>query len=223
MYSISHEKVVDTPEVRMDFHKNSDTMRETHYTYLLSDDVTYPWNPAIVRAIRSFDPDVIPATVKRTYRLPTGGAVVFRYYALLRRTTTPHMRHAHFNTHIGHMGGIAPNIEELIFEGEKPAGAPDGWPGAFIPMTWDIYYRTKRAFHLGQRSAKKIAEDIRAAREKLKELQWKALHDELDYRWDHDEPYFTRVAQQLSGPEIASIGRHVQREKKPMVFVGKGR
>lgn len=221
MYSISHEKVVDTPEMVHQFHKNSDTMREKHYVYLLSDDVTYPWNPAIVKAIHSFDPDAIPATVKRTYQLPTGGTVVFRYYALLRRTTTPHSRHAPFRTHVGHMGGIAPNIEDLIFEGEKPKGAPDGWPGAFIPMTWDIYYRTKAAFYLGQRSARKIAEDIRTAREKAKELQWKAFHDELDYRFDHDEPYITRLVQQLSGPEIDAIGRNHRRDRKPIVFLGK--
>lgn len=221
MYSISHEKVVDTPEVRMDFHKNSDTMREKHYTYLLSEDVTYPWNPAIVKAIRSFDPDVIPATVKRTYQLPTGGTAVFRYYALLRRTTTPHSRHAHFHTHVGHMGGVAPNIEDLIFEDQKPEGTPDGWPGAFMPMTWDLYYRAKRAFYLGQRSAKKIAEDIRAARQRAQELAWKALHDELDYRFDHDEPYITELARKLSGPELASIGHHVRADKKPLVFMGR--
>jgi hypothetical protein len=221
MYSISHEKVVEHSGVPMEFHKNSDTMQEKHYVYLLSEDVTYPWDPAIVKAIHSFDPDAIPATVKRTYRLPTGGTAVFRYYALLRRTTTPHSKHAPFRTHVGHMGGIAPNIEDLIFEDAKPPGTPDGWPGAFMPMTWDLYYRAKRAFYLGQRSAKQIAEDIRAARQKAQELQWKALHDELDYRWDHDEPYFTRLAQQIASPELAQIGHRARREKKPIVFLGR--
>jgi hypothetical protein len=223
VYNLNHNAVTRKGTTDFEFLKPGDVVKEKFYTYSTVEDVQYPWNPAIVRAIRTFDPDMIPATVKRIMVTPAGTEITFIYHAILRRVDAPLVPHPHFSVRMGHSGATiaAPNVEDLILEGEKSKWAEQGgYPGVYIPMTWDIYYRVKRAFYFSAKHHSDLAKEILAAKAQFEAKQEKDWRDEVSYRFEHDLPFMIRQGEKVSGPEINSIG-YAEREKKPFTLVGK--
>lgn len=222
MYTISHNAITNHAQ-DIPFLKPGDVTRELFCEYSTIPNVMYPWDPAVLRAIRSFDGDAVPATVKRVLRTPAGSDVSFLYFALLRRSDSPLVPHEPIVVRMGHGGATAasPNIEDLILEGETPPWAEkQGLPGKFVPMTWDLYYRCKRAYKLSQRTAEQIAKDYLEGLQKAEHDKWKGMKSEMDYRFDHDYKHLKNNVDALSGNEYDSIGQRREREKKPMVFLG---
>lgn len=228
MYAISHQSPLplNLPEMPVDFRRKSDNVIQVYSTYYLYDDAVYPWDPAVLRSIREFDEDFIPATVRRTYHFPTGGEITAVYFAGLRYKPITHTPHDPFDVTPGQSWlGPLPNIEEIVFEDEAPR---EGWPGRFVPCTAALAFRLKRVDKLLNRSlsdqggsglsSRELALDYIQGHLGAQEAQMKALKAEAHYRFDHDWNHIKNNAEKVSSVELKE--GVAPPSKKPFVDLG---
>jgi len=112
----------------------------------------YPSDPAVVDAIHEFDPRVVPLTVIRVYRTPSGGRRAFRFHAIgshvWNRTemAAPWTRSVLTPTWLDDPM-LRPTQMDLHLE-DRTTRRGDGLPGTFLPFDWRVYYGLRSMYQL---------------------------------------------------------------------------
>lgn len=131
-------------------------------------DVMYPADPAVVRAIHEFDRNVMPVTVTRVYRAPTGEERVERRLAIASHLWNPRDGAPAPWTRrilVPTWGPILhPTHMDLHLEDQRTRKG-DGLPGAFIVFDWRIHKALRSAFQewTAKEKVRFISENDRAA------------------------------------------------------------
>lgn len=115
-------------------------------------DPLYPYDPAVVEAIRNeFDPGIIPLIVRRVYRADTGELRTARFHAIAtHRWTDEHMTEPPepwtFRVMLpllyeGPYGDDfrRPNRMAMHIE-DRTSRLGDGLPGGYLPFDWRVYH-----------------------------------------------------------------------------------
>jgi hypothetical protein len=115
-------------------------------------DAAYPWNPMVMKAIWTFDPDAIPMWVRWPFlRCSTDSdqsPVIFGRHAIGRYVKNPIHELTLFNVEMPSMPcqGITfsrPNMIVLLWAGEEKG---DDTPGAYKPFDMEIYLYLRARF-----------------------------------------------------------------------------
>jgi len=105
-------------------------------------DVLYPSDPAVVRAIREFDPNVIPLFVRRAFRASTGQVVVRGFHAFASHRWNPSRKPASWTKHVlmpTYSNAPRPTHMDLHLE-DRTQRIGDGLPGGYVPFDWRQYH-----------------------------------------------------------------------------------
>jgi len=98
-------------------------LRDVEYSAVFSDGLDP--DPAVVNAIRAFDPEYVPLLVRRVFQAPTGGVVIFGYHVIGR--------------HIAHLEPGDPRSPVRL------QATPSRWPYAsdtiYAQRTWSIAWK----------------------------------------------------------------------------------
>jgi hypothetical protein len=132
------------------------------YTY---PDVMYPWDPAVIKAIREFCPDVIPITARTTYRYSNyneqgrlGDPVTFIRHGLARIVRDPKVQPhpavcrlpihtTAFDRGDPHvLSAVEPNWVEVYWQDNEVKEHGQDLPGAYLPSDWELYYAVRRSY-----------------------------------------------------------------------------
>lgn len=225
-YVISHASpsVPQSPEVPVGLLGKGDVIREIHCYISTVPSESYPYDPAILRAIWVIEPEVVPVWIRRVYRTPAGSDIVMGYHGLYRYRSIPDTQRPVVPEL--HRIGVAsvgcrfprPNIEWLLLEGDPPF---PGWPGIFLPFSWQTYQDLRRAWYLSQfvvEDNEKLAKTIVDQANEKKAKKEAALKAEQDYRWDQEWGFQQRQKAKLTPEDIASIGQPPP--PRPFVHLG---
>lgn len=161
-------------------------------------------DPAVTKAIRVFDPTMIPVWVRWAFLSPSDTGepklVVFGRHGIARYVEDPHGELPPFPIIRSlYYDGPLPNKLELILEGEKDPRYSD-LPGKFVPWDWALHARLRAAYNVWSvREAKrKFVTEVLEARERAAE---KRRAEEAYVRADLDR-YATRKLEQVSEVEM---------------------
>lgn len=115
----------------------------THWTTVSAiPDAVYPYDPAVVRAIREFDPNVIPLFVRRAYKATTGQVVVRGFHAFASHRWNPSGKPASWTNLVlmpTYSNAPRPTHMDLHLE-DRNQRKGDGLPGAYVPFDWRQYH-----------------------------------------------------------------------------------
>jgi hypothetical protein len=153
------------------------------------DDVLYPIDKAVVRAIHEIDPDVVPVTVKRYYRTATGEERCYRYHAVASHhwnwdAELPAWASGVLRPIVGPLT-LPPTHMDFHLEGPRRG---NGLPGEYIPFDWRVYHII-RSMHQRWSDAEReryVAENSEEARAKKAVA---AADARTDQRWKDDRPW----------------------------------
>jgi hypothetical protein len=185
-------------------------------------DVLYPYDPAVWRAIREFDPNTIVLMTKRAYQAPTGEERVLRFHTLsshrwnpdqppdpaLKAVLTPTWCNMPQPTHI-----------DLHLENRR-ARRGDGLPGEYIPFDWRVYYALRSSYQewTGAQIERFLAENDAAAQaQKRREAAEARVQERFRKEGARLMEHWSRIdkhdAERLIAKAIAEA------EPKPMVTI----
>ena len=164
----------------------------------------YPRDPAVTRAIRTFDPDMIPLWVRWVFLSPqeTGAPYVevFGRHAIGRWVKNPHYLHEPLRVLTPfHWRGPTPNQVDLILEGVPDPRAAD-LPGAFVPWDWRLYYFLRKAY-TDHRSAKELAKQFVHDPAEAQRRAQEQVRAEFEYRQRDLQRYAQKQLDKVSEVE----------------------
>lgn len=223
------------PTLRMplrDSPENARGYREVGIDYSCVPDVSYPWDPERVKAIREFMPDVVPLWVQWVFLRPNSKErVVFGRHALGRSIQEPGRELLPFRCLMPSFPcqGLTfekPNRIWFIHEGDRNRDYPD-IPGTYLPFNDTIVHRARESARYLKLSDKEYREqmekelinDVMKEREARKALS----ADEREQRDKDFHKYADKLLETISDVEMAEYQRGVGkrgRQKKTMVFHG---
>lgn len=185
-------------------------------------DPMYPWDPAVVKAIREFDPTFIPVWIRWVFMKPLDEAgsyqtVVYGRHALGRVVKNPHGTLEPFPVEMPSMPcqGIwfsRPNMIERFWMGPQQGELP----GCYLPFDWSLWKFCRESYL--ETSAKKLKELTVDATKDTKERREAATQDELAYRSRDLEKFVQKKLDQVSEVDIKEhlLGDRVK-SAKPFV------
>lgn len=158
----------------------------------------YPWDPAVVKAIREFEPDFCPLWVTTTYKAPSGGFKVFGRHAIGIDTRSHIQEGKHHPVRVlttcwGLNAGRRPIVVEELIQNPHEQVIPDLKVFGYAPLDWDFYYRAKASHYEQKKKREQALDDPEAEREAEAYIraknesdarEKKAADDEADYRFD---------------------------------------
>lgn len=111
-------------------------------------DVEYPYDPAVLRAIREFDPNTIPLTITRGFRAQTGEVRTFKFHVLSSHRWDPKQAPSRACAFvIMPTWGNAPHPTHIDLHLENRELRPgNGLPGGYIPFDWGVYYALRSSY-----------------------------------------------------------------------------
>lgn len=148
-------------------------------------------DPAVTRAIQSFDPGVIPIWRLQRWKFPGDAQETLVVHHGLGRYY-PFPRHLRRPFHVTMPAGAeypAPNFLDAIFEDTSTITFKMGGPGVYMPWDWSIYYWCREQFD--RITAEKYEELVEAHRERM-ERQRREFEEELEYRRKQVEPWILK-------------------------------
>jgi hypothetical protein len=116
-------------------------------------DVMYPWDPAVVRSIRSFCPDAFPITVRSMWKRSAAEQDAYQTMTLVRHGIARAIRDPigpthHFYCHMptttvlpGTLStpAISPNYIEVNWYDKERREFGYDLPGAYLPFDWEFH------------------------------------------------------------------------------------
>lgn len=190
-------------------------------------DSMYPWDPAVLRAIREFEPTVVPLTVRFVYRQADYGnlqePVVFVRHGIGRyersvvaplmpfscdmpSTPIPGCRHL-----------PRPNILEVIWEDKKEPGSD--LPGPYLPFDWELYASLRQSY-VSNLTGKELARKMIDGHASERAREYNRKHDEAAYITRDLEKFYSIEPSEVELKE-AVLGREPPKPP-PMVYVSQG-
>lgn len=192
-------------------------------------------DPAVARAIQSFDPGVIPIWRLQRWKFPGESKITLvvhhgigRYYPYPRQLRRPF----HCPMPVG-AEYPAPNFLDAILEDTGTISFKMGGPGTYMPWDWSIFYWCREKFM--SITAEKYVKLI-AARRAREEQEHRDFEYEIEARRREIEPWILKKLE--SGASEADwdqllkfhaendtrrrVGRAPIRRKAPQLYVGAG-
>lgn len=126
---------------------------ESFYTY---PDVTYPWDAAVIAAIREVQPDAVPVTIRSVWQHANYGQmerpIVLVRHGIARsirnpvapvhrfRCEMPYAPMLELRTSVHELVDLRPNYIEVNWHDRGDRRYGKDLPGAYIPCDWELYY-----------------------------------------------------------------------------------
>lgn len=196
--------------------------------YSCVEDPAYPWDPAVVQAIREICPDFIPMWVNWVFSEPIdtegkGREHVFGRHVIARYVDNPLLKHDFEVLMPSYPSKIIPrrpNYIELILEGEPIDPRNTDLPGEYMPLDWDVVAGLKRAYT--EVDTKEWRERfIEARREKVRKVQERRAEENF-YKQRELQKYADKQFENVSEAMARDYALGDNRKPvKPTVLVGK--
>lgn len=198
------------PSVTLNIADSPETARGWLYVdevYSTIPDVVYPWDPAVVRAIREFCPDAVPITIKSIWRssiLEEGGTRTMSIvrHGIARFIRDPVCEPHHFQCETPsspYVWGVhipRPNYIEVNWHNRHDRPLGRDLPGTYLPFNWELYHCLRATYYDSLSPA-----DVRAsldAHERRHQRRRQQLEDEAAYRSRDFERYAQKKMDQVS-------------------------
>lgn len=210
------------------------------YLYYCYQDVTYPWDPAVVRAIREFEPTMVPITVRSIWQKADYGnldhnePLIIVRHGIARVVRDARIPIHHFRcdlpvnpqTALPHdphiLAPVRPNWIELNNYADREV-RPYGLdlPGAYLPHDWELYHGLRLGYE-NERSHTEISAEIVDARAADYNATEKFRSEENAYIQHDIEAYQDRRLADVSDVEWNEVltSEIPTPEKTPTVFQG---
>ncbi len=185
-------------------------LNETFYCYK---DVARPWDPAVIRAIREFEPTAMPITIRTTWQHMNRGNPQ-EPFTLIRHGIARCVRDALLPTHrfrcelpIHHEPSlfssfpniytrVAPNYVEVNHYDREVRPYGYDVPGAYLPFNWDFYAMLYRDYE-NNRRWQDIASDLLDPQEEHEQQQIAADQEYDSYVAGEISKYWNEPASDL--------------------------
>lgn len=217
MYTITHKarRPFHRPEYSFDFRKRGQDWEYLGEWISAVEPEGYGWDPAIIKAIRKFDPYFVPIWVKTAYRSPAGTIHTFGRHGFARSVPVTEAKHREVRCWVPAYGinaGRKPNVFVGVHEDRSNPPVPELGVGGFLPFNWDTYEMLRVAWQT-QRSADEAEKDalaMQAAEEARTTKIKKSVQDEADYRFQQEMPTIKKCVDNLTNAEFDQVTRTVK-------------
>jgi hypothetical protein len=193
-----HIDRLSTPEVPWEMKRKGDVWQFWAETVSACGSEAYPVDPAVVKAIREFEPDFCPLWVTTVYKAPSGGFKVFGRHAIGIDCKTHIQEGKHHPVKVltatyGVNAGRRPIIVEELVQNTDVQIIPELKVFGYAPMDWGFYHKARRGWYEQQKKRADYAHDLEAEKEAADYInakadsearQKKSLDEEADYRFD---------------------------------------
>lgn len=189
-------------------------------------DAVYPWDREVLRAVREFDPGVVPIWVRWIFLSPqdTGEpeVVVFGRHGIARRLPRDPKSPEPVPLQImGFESGRPqphPHLIEFIWMGARDKRASD-LPGAYKPFDWEMYHWMRNNYQT--KSVKELVREAVFNPEDRRKAEFKKKQAEDDYRRADLERFVNNKLSQVSEVELRDhfLGDK-EKKSKPTVDLG---
>lgn len=211
---------IDRPTAEVPFIKPSDTWQfvDEHITAVGSE--CYPWDPAVVAALREIEPDFCPLWVVSVYLSPAKTIHRFGRHAVGIDTKNHIQEGKHqplrvWGASYGVNAGRRPIVVSDILQDKSERIVPELSVYGYQPLDWQSVRNAKR-YAWEQRHRKTLGADLDAendaaaameAQRSEAKRQKDALNAEADYRWEHDKTSqkLRDLARSLTHEDLRSI------------------
>ena len=187
-----------TPEVDWEMRRKGDVWQFWSETISACGSETYPVDPAVVKAIREFEPDFCPLWVTTVYLSPAGSFKVFGRHAIGIDCKSHVQEGKHHPVRVwtasyGVNKGRRPILVEELLQNEDEQLIPDLKVFGYAPMDWGFYHKARRSWYEQKKKLEQYASDPDATKEATDYLEAKRTSDakekasmdaEADYRFD---------------------------------------
>lgn len=166
----------------------------------------YPFDPAVLRAIRVFCPDVIPITITTTWIKPDDD--IYTPMKLVRHGLARAVRNPVCPTHEFHCDMPAsasrraiPNYIEVNWYDKELRDFGHDLPGNYLPFDWDFYYAMEKSYTYNVGSAD-IVRKLCDPRFELQKRRKRQQAEEQAYRERDVEAYRKKKWSEVSEVEL---------------------
>lgn len=165
-------------------------------------DAVYPWDPAVVKAIHEFDPNVEPLFCKAVYRSSTGGIRVFGWHAIGSLHRDPRYRVPSWAYRVmrpasGRIGLPATQFDLHLKDRRLPKG--NGLPGggAYLPFDWRVFALLRSMYV--EWTARQVLDFNKRVQEDARRIAREKAEQRSEDAWKQDErimrPHFENIDQ----------------------------
>lgn len=198
-------------------------------------DVTYPWDPAIVKACQKVDARIRPLWVKLVFKRPVDDSrgwewKVFGRHALGLKVDNPSAAgREHMNILRGFQDKSPPNLVLEILEDNRPWMHEEDQgdlPGKYLKFGWYIYQGVRKLYVntnvKADEPAKQALLDKRERDRKEKERVWREFHEDVsDFRRTYVQPKLNQQSEVDAQKWLAANAAGQTGPKpKPYVILG---
>lgn len=227
MYTIDGYKRMDVAPQHFEFTKPKDAWRFLGEQISCVPDVEYPWDPAIVKAIRAFEPEFVPFFVRSRYVSPTGGEYIFGRHGLAVAPRIPERRHQIIRPLMPSTtaGPRYPIVMNDILQDKTNRIVPELSVFGFMKFDWALYHKAKRSWwdlkhNESTQTAERDAADYQreSGDAALRVLQ--AQEAESDYKFDHETNKGKTIKsafEAMSASDWANLGAPQDYKARPFI------
>lgn len=180
-----------------------------------------PINKAVLRAIHSFDPGLIPIWRKQLY-LPPGEStpVMVTHHGIARHVKDPkgarRLFHVEMPRNAKHP---TPNLLEAILEEENERMMHEGGPGSFQRFDMWLYHLLRRQFNVSK-SPKDIIANIMKRKDAERERARENRRQEDEYKQKRIEKMLAKYDGKITDADVRAYWHRMRhRPSRPSVYV----
>jgi hypothetical protein len=183
-------------------------------------DVVYPFDPAVIRAIHEFDPNIVPLFCKAIYRASTGEIRVFGWHTIGSFYRDPHYKIPSWAYRVMRpaSGPIGIPVTKMNMHiKDKRARKGDGLPGmgAYLPCDWRVYVLLREMY--AEWTAKQIMAFQKKVQDDARAKASAAAEEHAAYAVKHDERIMSQHFENIDDADLARLAEPPQ--PKPQVVV----
>lgn len=215
---------VGDPRLQAETITNPDAvLRPVHRYIQMFEDCMYPWDKAIVKALRSFDPRIVPLCSVSVYKHPEGGLEKFVRHVIALEVNPLEFREPVL------VNLLPPVSPGSVNYGRHPNTWLKGWsgpqpndtvtPGDFWPFDWEVVNYLKARFSTYDSNTERVVRERVNSEEYAKQKALDDMDKEIDYRLEHDKKHLKAAAQRVS-PDLVRRGILYDTRPDPFVHLG---
>jgi len=207
-------------------------LNERH-VYFTSPPPGREWDPAIVAAVREFDPYFVPLWVVKIFGRPKDDAdnyeeVTFGRHVLARKVPDPFHEKLPITPLVQNSAkNIYPNVLLEFLEDNRPdmkeLGESD-LPGKYLPFGWNVYQGLRKDYQHTNKKASTATLQIREDRLEAQARERKFLKDDFEYGRQEHSKWFQKKIDEIPEWEAlayfkAKSSGGIKRDVQPYAFM----
>lgn len=185
-------------------------------------DAAYPWDPAIVRAIREFCPDAQPISIRTVWKSSAlDGNVqtmVLLRHGIARAVRDPiapiHSFYCHMPSTPRSIHLSRPNYIEVNWYDKQIRPWGYDLPGAYLPFDWE-FYKSLRTAYIDNLLPEELSDHLVNPFIARRELRRKQIREEQEYIDRDVQSYQQRRLDRASDQELAELAAGVVEPESP--------